>query len=512
MSRFPNSMKSVLLIGTLLISARLSAAEKNDGATRTRVLASVVDPQTIAVGYVDVARIDVPAVADKLAAWTQLSKEMLDEPQATGKKFVEEFQKQGGTDIYVVLSLADLPRDWPVLAIPLGPQSKVGELEKLLTRALPGRKAKQVGDVLIIGMPQSLTRFDGKAAEARPALVAAFAAAKDAPVQLHVDFSAEQRRVLKETLTAPTADFGVEPGPIVANDLRWASFTADGAGLSNWTVSAQANDSAGAARLQSLVQASVGALVKLPVQPVHGVLIGQLAALLKPTVIGDRLSVTLNEENKGTSIVASFLIPKIKESYEYTQRRQSMHNLKHFGLAMHNYHEVYSHFPPAALRDAKGTPLLSWRVLLLPYLDPKLYKEFHLDEPWDSPHNKKLIGRMPDVFRSNAARLKPGYTTYLVPVGKGTIFEGPNGMSIRGLGDGTANTIMVVDAADESAVIWTKPDDWQFDPQHPVRGLIGHHGKGLLVGLADGSALFVNESTKNIQAMFTADAGDSWGN
>lgn len=224
---------------------------------------------------------------------------------------------------------------------------------------------------------------------------------------------------------------------------------------------------------------------------------------------------TLNDENKGTAIVASFLVPKIKESYEYIQRRQSMRNLMQFGIAMHNYHEVYSHFPPAALRDAKGKPLLSWRVLLLPYLDQsKLYKEFHLEEPWDSPNNKKLIERMPDVYRSNAARLKPGYTTYLVPVGKGTIFEDPNGMNYRGLKDGTANTIMVVDAADESAVIWTKPDDWQFDPQHPLRGLLGHYEKGFLANMADGSAMLIGKGTKNLHALFTAAAGDSvsWDN
>ena len=38
-------------------------------------------------------------------------------------------------------------------------------------------------------------------------------------------------------------------------------------------------------------------------------------------------------------------------------------------------------------------------MLILPYLgEEKLYKEFHLDEPWDSDHNKMLIPRMPKVF------------------------------------------------------------------------------------------------------------------
>ena len=42
---------------------------------------------------------------------------------------------------------------------------------------------------------------------------------------------------------------------------------------------------------------------------------------------------------------------------------------------------------------------LSWRVHLLPSLGLKaLHSEFHLDEPWDSEHNKTLISRMPTIF------------------------------------------------------------------------------------------------------------------
>ncbi len=48
---------------------------------------------------------------------------------------------------------------------------------------------------------------------------------------------------------------------------------------------------------------------------------------------------------------------------------------------------------------ATGKPKLSWRVALLPYLEEMdLYRKFHQDEPWDSPHNKALIPRMPAVF------------------------------------------------------------------------------------------------------------------
>ena len=42
-------------------------------------------------------------------------------------------------------------------------------------------------------------------------------------------------------------------------------------------------------------------------------------------------------------------------------------------------------------------------VKILPFLDAEgLYKEFHLDEPWDSENNQKLIDKMPLVFASPA--------------------------------------------------------------------------------------------------------------
>ena len=37
--------------------------------------------------------------------------------------------------------------------------------------------------------------------------------------------------------------------------------------------------------------------------------------------------------------------------------------------------------------------------MMLPHLrQHDLYKRFHLDEPWDSEHNKKLLEKMPEIF------------------------------------------------------------------------------------------------------------------
>ena len=54
-----------------------------------------------------------------------------------------------------------------------------------------------------------------------------------------------------------------------------------------------------------------------------------------------------------------------------------------------------------------GTPLLSWRVAILPYMgesEKALYSQFKLTEPWDSPHNKGLLAKMPKVYAPVVAK------------------------------------------------------------------------------------------------------------
>ena len=127
---------------------------------------------------------------------------------------------------------------------------------------------------------------------------------------------------------------------------------------------------------------------------------------------------------------------------------------------------------PASL-DPKGKPLLSWRVHILPYMEEsQLYNQFHLDEAWVSPHNCALIDRMPAVYRSPMSSSKEkGRTNYLLPVGNGAAFQAGKPTQIMDIQDGTSNTVMVLEVDDDHAVTWTKPDDWKYDPKHPMQGL-----------------------------------------
>jgi RNA polymerase sigma factor (sigma-70 family) len=181
------------------------------------------------------------------------------------------------------------------------------------------------------------------------------------------------------------------------------------------------------------------------------------------------------------------------------ERDQSINNLKMIALAMHNFASRTddTRFPPPAIRK-DGKPLLSWRVAILPYIDQQgqaLYDKFHLDEPWNSPHNRTLLNQMPDVYAPVVRTDEPrGSTYYQVFTGPGALFEDELGPKVLvDIKDGSSNTIMVVEGG--SPVPWTKPEDISYDKEKPLPKLGRQFDDGFHVGFADGSVRFVGNAT-----------------
>lgn len=182
------------------------------------------------------------------------------------------------------------------------------------------------------------------------------------------------------------------------------------------------------------------------------------------------------------------LVKGIAESQKAAARRMKTMPLREIGLAFHNYHDIYNGFPSycapqSSPEDNKG---LSWRVYLLPLLgESALYEEFHLDEPWDSDHNKTLIERMPEIYECEGVE-KPGHSSFHVFTGEGTPFGNEEPIRIANITDGTSNTIMVVQAGPDKADIWTKPSGIEFNSEDP-KAALGKLAETFLILLCDGS-------------------------
>jgi len=199
-------------------------------------------------------------------------------------------------------------------------------------------------------------------------------------------------------------------------------------------------------------------------------------------------------------------------------RTQCSNNLRQIGIAMLNYHDTYGSYPPAYIPDEKGQPKHSWRVLLLPFLEQQtLYDQYDFDQPWDSPENAALGNLMPEVYRCPSDTLSAfSETSYAMIVGPGTISDGAGATKIAEITDGTAVTILVVEAAG-SGIHWLDPRDLKAERisylvNDPVDGgILSDHADGANVLFSDGSVMFVPGSVdpEEVKAMCTVSGGEA---
>ncbi len=228
----------------------------------------------------------------------------------------------------------------------------------------------------------------------------------------------------------------------------------------------------------------------------------------------DGIAATTKQTLPGGNLVTSapgllgILLPAAQQARLASRREQSKNNLRQIGLALHNFNDTYRHLPTAYNTDKEGKPLLSWRVRMLPYIERQLlYDRFHHDEPWDSEHNLKLLEEMPPVFRSPNSQAGANMTTIHAIGGEGGCFRAPtedtpfyapagrfHGITFGEITDGLANTIWVVEGADETAVEWTKPTEFVPNDMNPLKGFVGQYKSGFHALMGDGASYFFPET------------------
>jgi hypothetical protein len=176
------------------------------------------------------------------------------------------------------------------------------------------------------------------------------------------------------------------------------------------------------------------------------------------------------------------------------RREVSRKHLSEVAAAIHKYHEREQALPPRAALSADGKPLLSWRVLILPDLGYEdLFKQFHLDEPWDSEHNLPLAQKMPQQYAGpleGDAEPANNNAAVVALVGAQTCFADGPAHRWPEITDGMANTLLLAETRGSSP--WTKPEDVAVDSTgKPERRLGGLHPGGAVLATADGQSHFV---------------------
>lgn len=70
------------------------------------------------------------------------------------------------------------------------------------------------------------------------------------------------------------------------------------------------------------------------------------------------------------AILIALLLPAVQQAREAARRTQCRNNLKQWGLAMHNYHDVHLAFPPGNIGGWQpGNDRYGWSLMLLPFID-----------------------------------------------------------------------------------------------------------------------------------------------
>jgi prepilin-type processing-associated H-X9-DG protein len=223
---------------------------------------------------------------------------------------------------------------------------------------------------------------------------------------------------------------------------------------------------------------------------------------------GKEVSLQSQTVRFGTNTISALILPAVAKVREAASRLRSANNLKQIGLAMHNYAAANGHLPPAAIVGPDGKTTHSWRVALLPYIEQdQLYKQYKLDEPWDSPNNLKVLQRIPKVYQADE-NSRGTDSSYYVLTGKDTIFSGPQGTKFTEITDGTSNTILAVEAKEN--IPWTKPQDLDYSATQPVPKLGGFFPQGFNALFADGSVRFIMNSVaeQTLRAVITKAGGE----
>jgi hypothetical protein len=200
-------------------------------------------------------------------------------------------------------------------------------------------------------------------------------------------------------------------------------------------------------------------------------------------------------------------------------RLMEVNNFKQIGLAFHNYAATYGgKLPePGNLDQATSKPLLSWRVHLLPYLgEDRLYRQFNLNEAWDSPNNLPLLNRMPAIYRSEVRPAESTMTTYQMLVGPNTLYPDwppkgpgmfPRRFRINNIPDGSSNTFFVVESS--NPVPWTKAEDIAVDPLTPVPSFGWSYPAQFLALFGDGSVRDMKRATPERTLRLYIDPADA---
>ncbi|HZU36485.1 MAG TPA: hypothetical protein VFA18_11280, partial [Gemmataceae bacterium] len=275
----------------LVLASVLPVTAAETGAARVKVIAPFLDEQTFAVMHIDLSRVDVSAVMDRVQKITGLPQFVLAQPRRDLNGLAGGLKQAGARDLYVVVSLADLPLQPPLVVVPLLGDADTAAIQKLLKH----EAVAVIHEAVVSGSEQALERVKRQKPMTIPGLAAGFAAEGDTAAQAVLIVSPDTRRVIREMQPTLPNMVGGGPSAVLTQGIRWAAVGVNWPPQGSVKLVIHSQNAQAARALDHWLTARLHDLGRLPQVAERFPNASKLAAAWKPKIEGDQLELTLDE-------------------------------------------------------------------------------------------------------------------------------------------------------------------------------------------------------------------------
>lgn len=218
------------------------------------------------------------------------------------------------------------------------------------------------------------------------------------------------------------------------------------------------------------------------------------------------------------AILFGLLLPARRRAPEAARRMTCSNSIKQIGQALLAYELHYKKFPPAYTVNLKGEPLHSWRTLILPFLEQQdLYDHIQLDQPWNSPANRKARETKVDLYSCPSLlsnRDMQFHTTYHCLVAPNGLLHPTASKSLTNVKDDHGSTLLIVESNTNDACHWMNPQALTHETYFGINAK-NHpsHSGGRHACFINGSVKFISAETSKelMNAMITIDGNEDFG-
>ena len=168
------------------------------------------------------------------------------------------------------------------------------------------------------------------------------------------------------------------------------------------------------------------------------------------------------------AVLIALLLPAVQQAREAARRTQCSNNLKQIGLAIHNYHDTYSRFPPSSIDP--GHSRSGAFASILPYIDQaNVYQRYDFSLGNSDPVNLTAVAQRISAYLCPSAPFRRpvpisgcdandrapgtyavctgsddpwGTTASGVPNNGAIVNSGSGSTSMRDITDGTSSTFL----------------------------------------------------------------------